>query len=61
MVALGAEILPEKWDSPLKKKKIFMETLFHSVATQKQAVVTLFYHSFHLMAIVCVMATLLLN
>ena len=44
MVALGMEILPGELGVSLKKKKFFKETLFHSVATQTQAVVTIFYH-----------------
>ena len=33
----------EKWESPYKKKN--RETHFHSVTTQMQAVVTIFYHN----------------
>ena len=48
---------------PLKKRFFcFRDTLFHSVTTQTQAVVTIYYHCIvFLLPTVCVMANLLLN
>ena len=61
LVTLGADISPlmgpkEKLESPSNKNNFFRETYFYSVTCT-----TASYFSFHLMAIVCVMANLLLN
>ena len=46
----------------LKKRFFFRDTHFHSVTTQTQAVVTIYYHCIvFLLPTVCVMANLLLN
>ena len=54
----------EKWKSPYFFF-FFRETHFHSLTTQMQAIVTIYYHCIIFLLLlnakVCVMATLLLN